>query len=458
MNNQSNENVREAELINVTELLNDYLKIFWRMRNWVVIFVVLGAVIFYGRARLSYEPVYTASATFTINMQEEQQGADSNSSVVFFDNATAEQMAKTFPYILTSSVLRRKVQEDLGGAAASNIQANVTENTNLFTISVTDSDPGRAYATLQSVIKNYPEISEVIVGKTKMTMLDETGVPPYPDNPKSFKEDTVKGMLLGFFLVMAWAAFLVVTRKTIRKEADIQKYMNTSCLGTVPQVMFKRRSVSVDTKLLLTEEKMEDILQEPFRIIRNKMEHHARKYKHKVFLVTSAVAGEGKSTVAINMALSLAQAGHKVALVDCDLRNPSDAEIFGLEEKDGLTEILEKKVDINQCFLTAKELNLDNDMKIVFLPGGTSVADGSQLLGRARMGQIIESLRVQADYIILDSAPAGLLTDAVVLAQYADAAVFVVRKDVARVNHIMEGMEHLAESKVQIIGGIINGA
>ena len=73
------------------------------------------------------------------------------------------------------------------------------------------------------------------------------------------------------------------------------------------------------------------------------------------------------------------------------------------------------------------------------------------------MRRILQIVEKWADYVILDSAPAGLLTDAVVLAQYADAALFVVRKDFARVNYIMDGLEHLAESRIQIVGGILNG-
>ena len=102
-------------------------------------------------------------------------------------------------------------------------------------------------------------------------------------------------------------------------------------------------------------------------------------------------------------------------------------------------------------------MGLDPEMRLMFLPGGTSLRDGSELLGTEFMHRIIARMEEWADYVILDSAPAGLLTDAVVLAQYADAAVFVVRKDFARVDHIMDGMEHLAESQVQIIGGILNG-
>ena len=365
-------------------------------------------------------------------------------------------MAKTFPYILTSGVLKRQVAEDMGTAVTSSIEATAAENTNLFTISVTDRDPGMAYAVLQSVIENYPEISEVIVGKTSMQMLDETGIPPYPDNAGEFKESAAKGAVLGVLLVAIWAAVVVITRRTIRKESDIQKYMNTKCLGTVPQIVFKRRSVQKETRVLLIDAALEEKLQEPFRIIRNKIEYHARNYKQQVILITSAIAGEGKSTVAVNLALSLAQAGHKVALVDCDLRHPSDREVLGLEDGIGLAEVLQHKCKMKDCTLMASDIGLDPSMKFVFVPGGETMDDGSGLLGSEGMKKLIESLRQKVEYIILDSAPAGLLTDAVVLAQHADGAVFVVRKDCARVDYIMDAMEHLAESKIQIIGGILN--
>lgn len=455
---QENEKSQEPELIDITEMLSDYFRIFRRMWAWVLILTLLGTGIFYIRARVQYQPRYTASATFTVNIQRDQQGVGESGTVAFYNNSAAEQMAKTFPYILTSGVLKRKVAKDMGtGSVTGNIQADVAENTNLLTISVTDRDAGRAYAILQSVIKNYPEISEVIVGKTNMEMLDETGIPPEPDNPKDFKKSALKGGLFGFLIAALWTALLVVTRRTVRKESDIHRWMHTRCMGTVPEIHEKRRSGTSQTRMVLTDPKVEEKLQESFRMIRNKVEYHAHEYHLKTFLITSALAGEGKSTVAVNLALSLAQAGKKVVLIDCDLRHPTDRKILNLDPGEGLGEVLEHKKKLAECIIKSKDMGLDPEMRLMFLPGGTSLRDGSELLGTEFMHRIISRMEEWADYVILDSAPAGLLTDAVVLAQYADAAVFVVRKDFARVDHIMDGMEHLAESQVQIIGGILNG-
>ncbi len=234
---------QEQGLIDITELVVDYFRIFRRMWAWILILTILGAAAFYVRARIQYTPRYTASATFTINIQREQQNLGETGTSTYFDNATAEQMAKTFPYILTSGVLKRKVAKDMGvNAVTGSIEAKVAENTNLLTISVTDRDAGMAYATLQAVVENYPEISEVIVGKTNMEMLDETGIPPEPDNPKAFARNAEKGAVLGFLLGALWSGILVITRRTIRKEEDVHRWMHTRCLGTLPEIKKKRRS------------------------------------------------------------------------------------------------------------------------------------------------------------------------------------------------------------------------
>lgn len=447
----------EEGLINVTEYVADYLRIARRMWAWFLIFCLAGAGIFYVKARIDYTPVYTASATFTVNMsQNETLG---NTTSTFFNNSTAEQMATTFPHILTSGVLKRKVEDELGvNYLSSSISASVLEGTNLLTLSVTDTDPGWAYAVLQSVVTNYPDISEVIVGKTNMALLDETGIPAYPDNPKEFKKDALKGAVLGIVLVAAWVLLLIFTRRTIRKQEDVYRRIHTRCLGTIPYIGKKRRTKEKENpRFLVTEPKYEEVLQENLRLIRNKIEYHANEYNHKVFLITSAAAGEGKSVVSVNLALSLARAGHKVTLIDCDLRHPTDREIFEIENGAGLVDVLEKRARTKECLLRPADIKLDEDLKFLFFPGGEAVADGSKLLGSPTMEKIINSAKQWADYVILDSAPAGLITDSVVLAQYADASIFIVRKDYALLDDIIDGMEHLAESRVQIIGCILNG-
>lgn len=453
--NMENEDLQKIDLVT---LCVDFLRVFRKMWLHILILAVIGAGISGVKANSDYRAYYTASCTFTITIREEQSTGSVTTSSSFFDNSAAEQMALTFPHILTSGVLQRRAAAELGlPSLPGSVQASVVEDTNLFTISVRDTDPERANATLQAVINNYPSISESIVGKVNMNMLDETGVPTQPDNPKNIKNAVVNGAIMGAGIGFVWAVLIAICRRTIRREEDCPRYVNQRCLGSVPFVHFKERSRKVETHLNILNEAVGFDFEEAIRIIRNKVERSAKENAIKVILVTSALAGEGKSTIAVSLALSMAKEGKKVALVDCDLRNPSDSSILGVEAEKGLIDFLKKDIPFQECVCADKFEGIGEKNKFIFIPGGNAVADGANLLGTARMKKVVDSLKEQMDYVILDSAPVGLLTDAGVLAQYAESAVFIVKKDFARADHILNGMEHLAESNIHMMGCVLNG-
>lgn len=458
MNTQSEE-IRQTEdgLIDIVGLLMDYLRTLRRMWIWVLMLAVAGGTFAYVRDYMTWSPRYTASATFTITAS--QDGSDATSgSYAFYDNSTAEQMANTFPYILTSGVLSRRAAETMGRDAVSGqIQASSEENTNLFTMSVTDVDAELAYETLQAVIECYPDVAEVIIGRTNMQLLDETGIPAHPDNPRNGKKALAKGAAVGAFLGLLWTGTVMLSRMTVKKKEDFQTRAHMKCLGEVPQIAMKKRSRANRNILNILNEKTDPRFEEALQLIRGKIEYSAWRHHSAIILVTSALAGEGKSTLAVNLALAFSKSGKRAALIDCDLRHPSDRKILGLEDGEGLYEVLTKEAKLKDVLMTGKDLNMDEEFKFCFLPGGKAAEDGSRLLGSESMQKIIEAVKGKVDYVILDSAPAGLLTDAGVLAQYADSAVFVIRRDFASTTHIMEGLEELSESHIHMIGGILNG-
>lgn len=456
MNERNDETRKEAEQIDLYGLLADYLRVLSRMWLWVVLLAIAGGIIFFVRDYTSWSPRYTASSVFTVSITSDTQ--DSSGVGSFYASSTADQMEKTFPYILTSGVLSRKAAAEMGQENISGtIEASAEPDTNLFTMSVTDSDAQRAYDTLQAVIKCYPEVAEVIVGRTNLELLDESGVPAAPDNPRNSQEAMKKGAAAGAVLGLIWTLLVMLSRKTVRRKNDIPRYINVKCLGEIPQVSLKKRSRKEKQVLNITDEKINSDFLEAIRLIRNKIEYSTAKNHQKVIMVTSALAGEGKSTVAVNLALSMAQNGKRVVLMDCDLRHPSDREILRIPDGDGLHEVLKGEARIQNVLMNKKKLNLGNDMDFYFVPGGKAVDDGSKLLDSRQMQIIIEALKKAVDYIILDSAPIGILTDAGILAQYADSAVCIVKKDYARADTIMEGMEELADGHVHVIGGILNG-
>lgn len=453
MSTKEKDRAENFDTLDQLAVIVDFLRVIPRMWVWILILVIGCGGLFYAKAYMDYVPVYTAEATFTINITREQSISGSNA---YYDNAAAEHLARTFPRILMGDVLLRMVAEDLGSPVTGSINATQTPDTNLLTLSVTDRDPQKAYETLESVIKNYPVVSERIVGKVNMNILDETGVPTKPDNKKVFTKDAMTGAGVGLILGLVWTLLVFLINRTVQCEADIKKKLSINCLGVVPKLNNKKRSRNTAQYYLLSDPKAKEVLQEPFRMIKNKVEYQAQKLNLKTILVTSATAGEGKSLFAANLSLSLVASGKKVVLIDCDLRHPTGRVVFNMNDNVGLVEYLKDELSLLDYLAYAKEDNNHGFPNFLFLPGGAPVADGSNLLSSHRMKELIMCMESKADYIILDSAPTGLLTDSAVLAKYADGAIMVVRKEVARVDFIMDALGHLSESDIQIIGGVLN--
>lgn len=450
-----NDNIMEKEdKIDVALLVTDYLQLLRVMWGRVVVLALIGAALFGWQEYRNYEPYYTASTTFTINIRN-AQGDVTN---VYYDNSAAEQLAKTFPYILTSGALQRRVASELGVSyITGTIQASSVENTNLFTLSVQDKNPENAYNILQAVIKTYPILSESIVGKVDMKVLDESGIPSRPSNPRDLPKNAGNGAVIGAVLGLLWVLAIFFFHKTIRREEDCIKYLNQRCIGAIPFVVNKERSKEVERRLNITDEKIEPEFREAIRIIRNKVERSAKEQGFKTILITSSMPGEGKSTVAVNLALSLAQEGKRVLLMDADLRNPSDGKILGFEPKFGLIDFLKGEAKLKDCMYGAASVGLDSKMPFIMIPGSFAVEDGDNYLGNRRMKLIVENLEDHVDYLLIDSPPIGLLTDASLIAQYAEGVIFVIKKDYVKSDDVSRAIECIAEGKIHMIGCVLNG-
>lgn len=444
------EQIPEEEKIDLIRIVNDMWKGLKRYGFALILSIGILAGAFYYRAYSGYVPVYTASATFTVSSDT----SSFYSSSSYLNERTASQIVSTFPYILNSGLLQKLVAEDLGTETVpGTISTEILSGTNMITILVTSMEPDASYRILESVIEHYPEVAEPVIGEVVMNLLDITDVPENAANPPAFWSSAIKGAGLGAILGFLFLLFYAFTRKTIHEEEDFKKLLNVDCICAIPQIVFKRRGKEFRKDISIYNKKISQTFLEAIRVLRARIEKDAKKNNLKVFLVTSAAPGEGKSTIAANIAMSLAMSGSRVVLIDCDLRNPSVRERLNMDpEGPGLYEFLTMKADIKQVLRKNMEYN------IYVLPGGEPYNNASELLDSKGMLSLLEKLKKEADYIILDTAPVGMLTDTAVLAEAADAALFVVKQDYAKCSNILEGIGQLAESKIYISGCILNGA
>ena len=336
MDNQTTNEVKIAG-IDLHTLLLDGLRM---LRRTAALFAALALLVTGAlclRVSRSYRPMYRASATFTVYVANALQ-----SEIRSYNTATAEQMAKTFPYILTSGALSDRVMQSLDIPAMPAVSASVLNNTNIFTLSVTSGDPQRAYDVLEAVIECYPDVAEFVVGPTVMNLLDESGVPQEPFNQRDYRAAIKRGVVTSALVWVAAALVLASLRSTVHSEEELREVLSLRTLGVLPAVRGRGKSRGACPRFDGGAEYSG--FSESVRLLRMRTEKEMREREMKVLLVSSATPGEGKTTVAINLAMALASQGKRVLLADCDLRNPSVAAGFGMENGKGLTECLKGNV------------------------------------------------------------------------------------------------------------------
>lgn len=191
-------------------------------------------------------------------------------------------------------------------------------------------------------------------------------------------------------------------------------------------------------------------VQEAYKTLRTNVEFSLPGSACKCIGVTSANRGEGKSTIAINLAISLAQLKKKVILIDCDMRMPTVISKLNLSSKDGLSNYLSGVVkDISIIRMNNKGIDI--------IPSGTIPPDSTTLIKSPAMTELIEKLKKVYDYIIFDFPPINIVSDAVLISNSIDGYIIIVRHQVSEFQKIQETIRQMRFADAKIIGFVYNG-
>ncbi|MDO4621740.1 MAG: polysaccharide biosynthesis tyrosine autokinase [Eubacteriales bacterium] len=441
----------EAGKIDLISFLMDYMNTMKRLWWIPVVTAVLLAGLFFLRVRYNYNPVFTAEATVSVRMAGNANNNDTQ------NGNTASQLGKIFPYILTSGALSEIVAEDLGtNGVGGDISVNSIDGTNLLTIRVTASDGPRAYEILQSVIRKYPDVAQYVVGQTELEVIDDNGIPQDGGQLRVERGSMRRGAFIGLVLGLMILAVYMMTFRTIRSAEDLRSLVNAPYLGSLPFYRTKKRKRSAENVINILEENPAPGYVDAMRLLRTRVERRMEERETKTLMVTSSIPGEGKSTVASNLAISMARRGKKVILVDCDLRNPSQRAIFGEEgEFPGLEAVINGKCEIEDALGAVQDGSRELDLRVLY--GKSKPSNRVEILGSSRMGELIRSLEGMCDILILDTPPSAMLVDAMMLVKHVDLALYVVMYDYARRQYILKGIQELHEIGIHIAGCVING-
>ena len=435
----------EKSTIQFSDLWKGLLKYWWVL---LALGVAVSLFMFF-TSYSKFRPIYKVSATFTVNTETVSlTGEGLPTYSYYYDNATASNLADTFPYILQSEILTEAIAEDLGlRYVPAALSAQAVSSTNMFTLTAIGGNPQQTYDVLVSAMKHYPDAAKYLVGNVRLTMITEPQLPKEPTNKFTYVV-ALKGFAIGFALGAAWILLYAVFRKTVRTKKEIKQLLHCEVVGTLPEVTFKRyKKQEIDRTILIRNERIGKGFLESVRVFRNSFIHMLQP-DEKVVMMTSTAPGEGKTTALVNLALSLADAGKRVLLVDADLRNPSVAPALGLSN-DILT------FEGEHVFYKTTQLE---DFGLTYLRFTDASNAYWKVVKSDYLKEVFDALRDEYDYILVDTPPCGLVSDTSLIAQAVDAIVYVVLQDTVRVNKILGGMDSVSHSNARLLGVVMNGA
>ena len=253
-------------------------------------------------------------------------------------------------------------------------------------------------------------------------------------------------LVLGVGMPVGVIFLIGLTKFKIEGRGDVEKLTRLPIVGDVPLTNEKAGSIAVF-------ENQNTLMSETFRHIRTNLQFMLEN-DQKVILVTSTVSGEGKSFISSNLAISLSLLGKRVIIVGLDIRKPGLNKIFNIPRKEqGITQYLSNPEKNLMDFVQPSDVSKN----LYILPGGIVPPNPTELLARDGLDKAIETLKKNFDYVILDTAPAGMVTDTLLVGRVADLSVYVCRADYSRKAEFTLINELAADNKLPNICTIING-
>jgi capsular exopolysaccharide synthesis family protein len=302
---------------------------------------------------------------------------------------------------------------------------NLTSNTNDYS-SMLKSIPEKERELLnisrQQAIKN--NIYTFLLQKREETALsfastvadsrildyaETSGKPVSPKRKLIYLAAFIGAIVLGIAIIY----LKDILNRTVQERSDIEKYTNSPFLGEVNYDRSKSPFVISEGK--------RSFIAEQFRQLRTSLGYMGVDETHKRILLTSSISGEGKSFIAINLGISLALMGKKVALLELDLRKPKLSEQFHISRKSGLSNYLIGKMQPNDII---KGTSFEN---LFLIPAGPIPPNPSELISNGRLAELFSLLEKSFDYIIIDTAPINPVTDAYIISPLANVTLFVIR-------------------------------
>ena len=441
------ESEKAPQPLDIMSLVVRFIKAFRQLWALVLILVFGFSAAKWFMAWRSYTPYYQTTAIFSVSSGYSTD--DIFSSTFYYDSVAAQQMASSFPYLVNTDMMRDLMTAHLGKSYINgSIQCKAIADTNLLSISVRSTNAQDSYDILYSVLDCYPQVAVYMVDNPQILIREVPVVPTEPANPFTGIPDALEGAIIGILLSLLILAIRALLIQPVSSISSLKKLVNLPILAAFPHVNLKKRKPGARSFINGEDD---PTLREALRGLRTKVRKQLSKTGGKVILLTSTIPGEGKSTIAANLALSLMADGHRVVLVDADLRNQTIFRMFHASNtRTGLMDCLnDPEINVLDVLKSVPETNL-------FYLSGFSTRKRHYSIDARAMSRVLDALTQKFDYVVMDTPPCTVVSDTAMLCHHADCVLYVVRQDFAPQNQIREGIASLYERDVTPSGCILN--
>ena len=420
------------------------------LRRWwwlLILSTLLGGALAYGiSTRLT--PTYEATTTLLV-VQRQAEGV-----VQLNDLQTSERLANTFSRLITiRPVLAQAIQEGPLPFTVEDLSERITVRnpaaTQLLAVLARASDPELAARMSNAVASAFISSNQAELTNRPglVSVVERAEAPLEPIAPRK-TINTIVGAAFLLFAVAGAVLLIEYLDDTVKSPEQAQELTGLPALGRIAQ--FDR--LASPREQLQAAHRPRSTVAEAYRAARTALSYAVDLGRdRRLILVTSPGPGEGKTTTVGNLAVVFGLAGHRVCVVDTDLRRPTLHRLFGLDNQEGLTNLLlAREPDLDRAIQRSVYTNVS------LVTSGPLPPNPSELLGSARMQEVLERLKTRFDVVLLDSPPALMVTDASVLATLADGLLIVARASHTRTAQLRATIEELAQSGRPIAGIVMN--
>lgn len=426
--------------------LSDYLRVLrkrWRLVLLVPLLSVGAAALITSRTT----PQYQSTVQFFVSTP----ATSADAGTAYTGGLFSQQRVKSYADLLSGPRLADAVQRELGGPQSAepiDISARVQPDTVLLTATVTDPDPHRALAVARAVARVFPtlvdELEKPLDGgpaTIKAVVSAEPALGRDPVSPRPVR-NLALALVVGALLGAGAAVARETADNTVKTPEQLREIGDVATLGAIAY------DPRASKRPLIVQDDPRAPRAEAFRHLRTNLQFVEIDRPLRSLVVTSPLPGEGKSTSACNLAITLAQSGIRVLLLEGDLRRPKVTDYLGLEGAVGLTSVLIGQASLDDAIQTWGQ----DDLAV--LPSGPLPPNPSELLASTGMREVMEQLEQRYQVVIVDAPPLLPVTDAAILATITSGALFCIRSGRVRRDQVRRALEALEAVDAVVLGAL----